>query len=360
MASMRFVERDIAVVSLPLVAGVAVASLAGHTTTVAWLSSFFVAAAMAACVMSSGRSVIPTCFLCFFAGVFCYSSSAAFVAPVRMISENGFAHRAVERLVSLIEGIAFPGEDTGPIVTALLTGRRGGLSGEVKAAFRMSGASHILALSGLHLGVIYVILNKALSILGNSIPGRAVRSLVTVLFTGVYTLMTGCGPSTVRAFIFICLNEASRLCGGRKRSSVAVLCASLTIQLSLNPTLISSAAFQLSYLAMAGIILLFPRLDAIYPPSARFDPMRRIWTSAMLSVSCQLFTAPVAWYHFHSFPKYFLITNLIALPLSELIITSAVATVSLTALGICPAFMVRVTDAAVCLLEFCLEAISTI
>lgn len=360
MVSDRGEARDIAAVSIPLTAGVAAASLAGHAVMLAWVASLLVPLAMAICVFRAGRTGLPVMALCFLTGVFCYSSRAAFFTDCSVIKVPPLALAALERLESLIAGISFRGDDTGAIVEALLTGSRSGLTSDVKEAFRASGASHILALSGLHLGVIYLILNRILSFLGNSVPGRTARSLAVILSTGFYTLMTGFGPSTVRAFIFICLNEASHLAGGRKRSPVAVLCASLTIQLSLNPMLISSAGFQLSYLAMAGIILLFPPLDAIYPPSAGLDPMRRIWTSAMLSVSCQLFTAPVAWYHFHSFPKYFLITNLIALPLAEVIITSAVATVSLTALGICPAFMVRVTDCAVCLLEFCLEAISTI
>ncbi len=272
------------------------------------------------------------------------------------------ATKAVTRLRSVIDGIPYPSETTGPLVKALLTGDKSDLDKEVTKVFRDSGAAHILALSGLHLGVLYLILTRLTRPLGNSPPARKSRYSLIIGAALFYSIMTGAAPSIIRAFLFITINETAKLLG-RKRSPVRVLLASLTIQLALKPDVISSVGFQLSYMAMAGIFLLFPALERIYPAPggsglSRLDPFRRIWSAAMLSVSCQVFTGPVAWYYFRTFPKYFILTNLIALPLTSAIMTLSVATIALSFFGICPEPLVYFNDRAVQTLIFCLKVIS--
>ena len=315
---------------------------------------------------------------------------------------------------------AMGSDDAAALLKALLTGQRKGLARETVAAFRSSGAAHILALSGLHLGVIYGLLTRGLALLGRSRPAMLLRSLIAVAACGFYCLMCGAGPSLVRAFLFICINEFARHSPGRRREPLRVLCAALMVQLVVCPGVIASVGFQLSYLSMAGIFILFPRLDAWYPalsgllrghnsepnpepssllrghnsepnpepssllkghnsgsrpePSSvnldcpdkhkaktafisapdlilespekarKFDPMRRIWSSIALSISCQIPTAPVVWIHFHTFPKYFLLTNLLALPLTEALIISAVLALLLSALGLEPILLIRLVD----------------
>lgn len=285
---------------------------------------------------------------------------------------------------------AMGSDDAAALLKALLTGQRKGLARETVAAFRSSGAAHILALSGLHLGVIYGILTRGLALLGRSRPAMLLRSLIAVAACGFYCLMCGAGPSLVRAFLFICINEFARHSPGRRREPLRVLCAALMVQLVVCPGVIASVGFQLSYLSMAGIFILFPRLNAWYPtlsgllrghnsgsrpePSSvnldgpdkhkaktafisapdlisgspekarKFDPMRRIWSSIALSTSCQIPTAPVVWIHFHTFPKYFLLTNLLALPLTEALIISAVLALLLSALGLEPILLIRLVD----------------
>lgn len=245
-----------------------------------------------------------------------------------------------------------------------LSGRRIFFAGIfiVTGIFRDSGASHILALSGLHLGVLYILLARLTAPLGNSPWIRRLRYSLIIVAALFYSIMTGATPSIIRAFLFITINETAKLLG-RKREPVRVLLAALTTQLALKPDVITSVAFQLSYMAMAGIFLLFPILDRIYPAPngsklSRFNPLRKIWSAAMLSISCQVFTGPLAWYYFHTFPKYFILTNLIALPLTSAIITLSVATIALSFLGICPEPLVILNDHTMQALFFCLEIIS--
>lgn len=272
------------------------------------------------------------------------------------------AAKAVGHLRATIDAIPYPSETTGPLVKALLTGDKSDLTKEITGIFRDSGASHILALSGLHLGVLYLLLTRLTSPLGNSPKARKSRCSLIIVAALFYSIMTGATPSIIRAFLFITINETARLLG-RKREPVRVLLAALTVQLALKPDVISSVGFQLSYMAMAGIFLLYPTLERIYPaPSgsrlSRFNPFRKIWNAAMLSISCQIFTGPIAWHYFHTFPKYFILTNLVALPLTSAIMTLSVATIALSFLGICPEPLVILNDHAMQALVFCLEIIS--
>ena len=213
-------------------------------------------------------------------------------------------------------------------------------------------------MSGLHIGILYLLLSRLLWPLGNSPFARCVRYGITVLSAGLFTLMTGASPSIVRAFLFIFLTETARL-ACRPRKPLRTLSTALLIQLSLTPSAITSVGFQLSYLAMTGIFLLFPVLDGWYPKGFRFDPVRKIWEAAALSISCQVFTGPLAWFRFHTFPKYFLLTNLFALPLTTLLMGTAVATLILQGFGCCPGFLIQATDALCTVLVRILEIISS-
>ena len=263
-----------------------------------------------------------------------------------------------DRLRGFIDRIPFSSGGTAPLLKALLTGDRSDLPRETVRIFRESGGAHLLALSGLHIGILYLLLSRLLWPLGNSPFARCFRYGITVLSAGLFTLMTGASPSIVRAFLFIFLTETARL-ACRPRKPLQTLSTALLIQLSLTPSAITSVGFQLSYLAMAGIFLLFPILDGWYPKGLRFDPVRKIWEAAALSISCQVFTGPLAWFRFHTFPKYFLLTNLFALPLTTLLMGTAVTTLILQGFGCCPGFLIQATDALCTVLVWILEIISS-
>ena len=263
-----------------------------------------------------------------------------------------------DRLRAFIDEIPFPSEDTAPLLKALLTGDRSGLSQDTVRVFRESGGAHLLALSGLHIGILYLLLTRLLWPLGNSPRARRVRYALIVLAAGLFTLMTGASPSIVRAFLFIFLNETARI-ACRPRDPLRILSTALLIQLVITPSAITSTGFQLSYLAMAGIFLLFPILEGWYPKGSRFDPVRKVWEAAALSISCQVFTGPLAWFRFHTFPTYFLLTNLVALPFTTLLMGSAVTTLALQGIQCCPGFLVRTTDWLCRTLVWILQVISS-
>ena len=347
------------------------------------LSLFFTAGAAAGTMLSGTASwaacaaILPLAALPFFfrekllkangkavGAVFC----AAFVLlglfcalNASLVPEDNFswikaaAADGAGKLRGLIGTIPFKNAGTAPLLDALLTGDRSGLSRETVAAFRQSGASHILALSGLHMGIIYLLFDRLTGVLGHSPAARHVRFWMILIAAGYFTLMTGASPSIVRAFLFITINEIQRI-AGRPRNAVRVLCLALLIQLVIQPGVISTLGFQLSYLAMAGVFTIYPVMEKWYPESR--SPLRWIWKNAALAISCQLFTAPLVWLRFHTFPRYFLIANLLAMPLVTVLMTSAVATIALQAIGICPQAAVWITDTAAKLLTGVLEIIA--
>ncbi len=351
-------KNNAAIISLsfPFAAGVTAAALASVPFEGAIACSVAAAVSICLCTWSNKRckGLLQLLFFCL--GALCWCTDA--LSP-RQVQLSGFEPLA-DSLEELLDRIPFAGEHSNAIIKALLTGRRSSLPKETLEAFRCSGAAHILALSGLHLGVIYACLRKILGVLGGSSPARCIQSTLTIAACGVYAAATGASPSIVRAFLFIILNEAGRAMSGRAHSPLGTFCLALTIQLAAQPGVISSLAFQLSYLSLLGITVLYPKLEGWYPRTRSRDPLRAVWNSAALSASCQLFTAPLIWLRFRSFPLYFLITNLIALPLTELIIVGAASCAIAEAIWGCPRILATVCGKAVETMEFCLEAISSL
>lgn len=349
-------------------------------------------------ITSADRRQAEILLLFLTSGVFCAATSTL-TSLGAVAGKPLFAGLAAD-FRSMISSIPFPHEGTAPLVNALLTGDRSSLDSSVMKSFRDSGASHILALSGLHLGIIYGILLKVTSIFGKHPTVKAVRSLIIISLCGIYTLATGASPSLVRAFLFILVNETARLTH-RSNNPLRVYCAALFIQTAINPQVISSTGFQLSYLAMAGIFLLYPALKKWYPQEEAAGDMliekgagltesdglegvmidkdccrarrcwtswmktivsaapRKIWDAAALTISCQVFTGPLAWWKFGTFPKYFLLTNLLSLPLTSAVMLLSVSTSVLFAIGICPDFLISLTDSSASLLLFIMKVISS-
>lgn len=301
---------------------------------------------------SRSRFLLLAALVFFLLGIFCFHFASL---PGTDSDGPAFAGRLLGRFDSLLGKTGFR-QSTRVLLRALLTGRRDALSAATRQMFRAAGASHILALSGLHLGIVYLIITKAMAVFGNSRPAALLRSSAVVAACTVFTLATGACPSMVRALLFVVFSEIARHSPGRRRDTLLIWCAALMIQLALDPAAVLSAGFRLSYLATLGIGLLFPVLDGWYPPGK--GPLRKVWSSMALSLSAQAFTAPLVWLMFGTFPKYFLLTNLLALPLTSALIACAAATLVLSAAGMYPEAAVRATDALASALLGTLEIIS--
>lgn len=354
------VARDIRGVGLPFVTGTALGvvifpRLLHLNAAASILAAFLVPISFLAFQHHNGKKISLFATIIFFlAGIFC-SLNSSFCSM--NIPDSSNSNAAMAAIGSIVDKIPYPSGTSAPLVKALLTGDRSALPEEIVSIFRKSGAAHVLALSGLHLGMIYIILMKLTMPLGLFRKARGARSILIILICSLYVKATGASPSLVRAFIFILLNESAKILE-RKARPKNLLAAAATIQLAIKPSSIAAISFQLSYSAILGIFLIFPILRSFYPSSGKKNPFRWIWESASLSISCQVFTAPLAWHYFQSFPKYFLLTNLIALPLTSAIMVLSIATIALAALGICPILLVQANDKAIQAIIYCLTVIS--
>ena len=353
-------QKNIVSLSLPYLAGIALGSAfpAGDWEWTCALLSSAGCALLLVVLLMWRRSDAASLPLFLLLGLLSWTSWSLSPALPSGRESSG----AVLALCSEIDSLELESERCTELLKALLSGNKAGLDRELREAFRSSGASHILALSGLHLGILYGILSSLLSLLGRSRGATLARSLCCIAAAFLYARATGFSSSIVRALLYIIFNEICTLSPERKRHPANILCASLLIQLCLRPGAIRELGFQLSYLAMLGIGLVFPRLEEWYPAGrARFNPMRKLWSTMALSISCQLTTAPLVLLRFGTFPRYFLLTNLLSLPLVEAFIWCGVAALALNAVGIgCPAILKSLTETVGEALIYCIELIASL
>lgn len=364
-------EREISRVVLPFAAGVAMTVWSGHVSHIR--PCFYSGLTMAVILISASfllfsrnRQIPPSvlrsaiCICLASCGILCGLTSELLSSSRPYADSIMESIRAMGRETGrLIDGIDFKNQDTNAILKALIIGDRSDIPAHITESFRSSGASHILALSGLHLGIIHYIFSKILSLSGNSPKAQMLRSGCIILLRGLYTLATGAGASIVRAYLFIIIGERSRFSNSFK-STGTVLMSALLIHLTISPASMKEAGFLLSYAAIAGIAYIFPWLKSIWPESEDRikGPVRRIWESAALSISCQFTTGPLAYLYFGTFPRHFLLTNLIAIPLTGLIIPASLLTICMEAVGTSPEIMKKAVEALISALSTALDIIS--
>ena len=358
--------RDSVKLALPFAAGILSFSCISlsifHIHLAAGLS-FVLVCSFAAYILSSHKTsdrirLLEICILGCLAGIFVRANHSLTMLTHSEISSLKESFEGIgQTLQYWIENVKFKSPDTNALIKALLTGNRSQIPPNITQAFRASGASHILALSGLHLGIIYLIVSKLMSLAGGFPKARVFQGILCILTCTIYSLATGAGASIIRALIFVIIREIAKL-SHRQPDLKDILASSLIIQLTICPSDISNIGFQLSYAAIAGIAWIHPYLKDIWPEDS--EPiLKRIWDSASISISCQLTTGPLAWLYFGTFPQYFILTNLIALPLTGLIIPAALLTAVLSAMGICPNLLIQGTEMLVNALCSSLEIIAS-
>lgn len=214
------------------------------------------------------------------------------------------------------------------IVSAMVLGCKQGLDRDTKEAFSISGASHVLALSGLHLSIIYFILTL---LMGRRRKRRWLTQTVILLSLWLYVLLVGMASSIVRSAIMLSIYSVC-LVGGREKSSVNTLCLAAICLTVANPLCVWDLGFQLSFLAVLSIVALYRPINRLLPNGGALTDIRAIdgllkavWSVMSVSLASQVGTAPLVAYYFGRFSCYFLLTNLIVVPCATIIIYCAIA-----------------------------------
>ncbi len=210
------------------------------------------------------------------------------------------------------------GEDTGNMAVgaALIIGNRDRLGAELKAAYSETGAMHVLAVSGLHVGIVFLLLKNLVRLKrADRAVGRAGKVGVVLAGIWLYAMVTGGAPSVVRsALMFSMATVGDALY--RRHLFHNTLAAAAFLSLCLHPFWLATMSFQLSYLAVWGIVFFQPRLASCWRP--RYRPIRYIWELTCVSMGAQLATLPLSLHHFGIFPVWFWLTSLVLVPLAGL------------------------------------------
>ena len=216
------------------------------------------------------------------------------------------------------------------VLAAMTLGDKSALTKELRETYSVTGASHILALSGLHLGIIYFLLYRLTL-------GRRrflLSQVIIILSLWAFAFLTGLSVSVVRSATMISIYALFAV-GGRHRSSVNLLCFADIVILLLNPSSLYDIGFQLSFAAVLSILLLMPLMEASFPENYFLSHRIQRWIFNLLGVSlaAQIGVAPLIAYHFGRFSTYFLLTNLIVIPAATIILYGALLTLIFPPLG---------------------------
>ena len=217
---------------------------------------------------------------------------------------------------------------TNSLLTALTMGDKGGIPRELKEAYRLSGAMHLLALSGLHVGFIYGMLNAVFMILPRTRGWGILKGSAIILLLIFYAVFSGASPSICRAVLMASVYEIGGMLG-RERNGLNSLSISALAICCINPDAPSSISFQLSYCAMLGIFLIYPGVRKAIDYVTQNKMAGKVWNMAMVSLCCQIFTAPLTLLYFGSFPLISLLTNTITAPVVAAVMSVAPAAIIL-------------------------------
>ncbi len=208
-------------------------------------------------------------------------------------------------------------EDCLPVVSALTVGYKTELDGQLREHYSTAGISHVLALSGMHVGIIWMFLSFLLQPLGKGIGGKWARWLPATVLLWSFAFIAGLEASVVRAVIMCMLMELGRISGSRPLS-VNTLGIAAFFMLLYRPSYLYDVGFQLSFMAVLSIILFCPLLFRLLPTENRF--LRWGWGVLSVSVAAQLGTAPLVMHYFSGFSVWFLLGNVVASVVVPLII----------------------------------------
>jgi competence protein ComEC len=209
------------------------------------------------------------------------------------------------------------GEREQAIASALVLGVVDGLDNELLNAYAATGAMHVLAVSGLHISIIYMILLWMLKPLYKWGSGPWILAIISLCLLWGYAFITGLSPSVLRAvtmFSFVAIARPTY----QSTNIYNTLAASAFCLLIFDPYMIMSVGFQLSYLAVLGIVYLQPALYRLWEPQLWL--WDEVWKITSVSIAAQIATFGLGLLYFHQFPNYFLLSNLLVIPGSFLIL----------------------------------------
>jgi competence protein ComEC len=241
------------------------------------------------------------------------------------------------------------------LASALVLGVTDGLDNDLLNAYSASGAMHVLSVSGLHVGIIYWVILMIFKPFQKLKYSKWILAATSLAVLWTYAFITGLSPSVLRAVMMFSFVALARPIG-RQTNIYNTLAASAFILLVYDPYMIVSVGFQLSFVAVIGIVGLQPPLYRLWEPDSRF--WDEVWKITSVSIAAQLATFSLGLFYFHQFPNYFLITNLLVIPLSFIVLLMGIGVIFVgysagiaSVLGWALEWIIRILNEGVFLIE---------
>ena len=266
-----------------------------------------------------------------------YLDSTAF----RLLSKNHgnwfreMLNQSRRKVVEIIRKY-IKGEKEAGLAEALLIGYKDDLDKSLVQSYSNTGVVHVVAISGLHLGLIYWLLSLLLKPLDQKKSLRWLQLLLFISGLWIFSLLAGAGPSVIRSavmFTFIIIGKGF----SKKALALNSLAASAFLLLCYNPYWIWDIGFQLSYFAVWSLVIFMQPIYQLLTLQNRI--LDGVWQMNAVTISAQILTLPVSIYYFHQFPNLFLLTNMIAVPLSGTIVIGEILLCCFSVLPFFPTYI---------------------
>jgi competence protein ComEC len=222
------------------------------------------------------------------------------------------------------------------IINALLLGQRQDISNEIYSSYTNAGAIHILAVSGLHVGIILIILGLIFKPLERLKHGKLIKTILLVSILWSFALIAGLSASVTRAVTMFSI-VAIALNLNRPTNIYNTLAISVFFILLFKPLFLFDVGFQLSYLAVFAIVTIDPLLYRIWKPKYWLTDL--FWHTLTITISAQFGIIPISLYYFHQFPSLFFVSNLIIIPGLGIILGFGILIIFLAVLNLLPQFL---------------------
>lgn len=246
---------------------------------------------------------------------------------LKVSSDNSFsvsrtAEKVRNKVLYEFKSLNLP-KDVYAIASAITLGYKNEIDAEIKQAYSSAGATHILAVSGLHVGIVYLVLHYLLFFLKKRKWQTWLKFILILLSLWTYTFITGLSPSVLRAasmFSFFALGKQIN----RQSNIYNILAASAFMFLCINPFLLFDIGFELSYIAVIGIVYFQPKIrNWVF---IKNKVLSFIWDLISVTIAAQLVTTPLSLYYFHQFPTYFLLSGIVLVPITSFVIYLTILT----------------------------------
>jgi competence protein ComEC len=234
------------------------------------------------------------------------------------------------------------------VAIALILGQKQEISTEIKQDYQYSGVTHVLSVSGLHVGFIMLFILFVLKPIPNTKKGSLLKLTTIIISLALFAIVSGLSPPVLRSvvmFSFLAIGNHLH----RNSNTYHTLLVSILLILLFEPYFLFDAGFQLSYIALFSILWLQPLLKNIWLPKNKI--VKYLWEALTVSFAAQIGTFPICLYYFHQFPALFFVTNILILPVLSFIMIIGIIVMLISVFTSCPIFIIQIFERSIFLLN---------